>query len=239
MDPITTAAAVNTATKIGSTLVNAWDTNRQNKRSEAFTQKMYNQQKNDNLDFWNKQNAYNTPARERERLEEAGLNPALVYGQSGGGGTSAGSIKTPDVLPSQFRSANFDGVAGGINDFMDLRIKNAQYNNLQTNNTKVYNDMLMALDRHYNGYGPDQVKGVGRATDSSMRYDYRHLKETQADSMRQDIQIKKKNLKMIDARINETLQRGRGLQMENDFMKALRGAGHVGSLLKSFKYLKK
>ena len=34
-----------------------------------------------NLDMWNRQNAYNTPAEQMRRLQEAGLNPNLMYGQ--------------------------------------------------------------------------------------------------------------------------------------------------------------
>lgn len=33
-----------------------------------------------NLEMWEKQNAYNAPSAQRARLEDAGLNPALMYG---------------------------------------------------------------------------------------------------------------------------------------------------------------
>ena len=35
-----------------------------------------------NIDFWNMQNAYNSPAAQMERYQAAGLNPNLIYGQS-------------------------------------------------------------------------------------------------------------------------------------------------------------
>ena len=35
-----------------------------------------------NLDFWNMQNAYNSPAAQMQRYQAAGLNPNLIYGQS-------------------------------------------------------------------------------------------------------------------------------------------------------------
>ncbi len=35
-----------------------------------------------NLDFWNMQNAYNSPQAQMERYQSAGLNPNLIYGQS-------------------------------------------------------------------------------------------------------------------------------------------------------------
>lgn len=42
-------------------------------------------------DMWNAQNAYNTPAAQRQRLIDAGYNPALAY-NSGSAGGSAGSM---------------------------------------------------------------------------------------------------------------------------------------------------
>lgn len=43
-----------------------------------------------NLDVWNMQNEYNTPAAQMLRYQDAGLNPNLIYGQS----NMAGDIKT-------------------------------------------------------------------------------------------------------------------------------------------------
>lgn len=36
-----------------------------------------------NEEMWNKQNAYNTPQAQKQRLIDAGLNPALMYGNGG------------------------------------------------------------------------------------------------------------------------------------------------------------
>lgn len=47
-----------------------------------------------NIENWNMQNTYNSPIEQRKRLEEAGLNPALMYG---GGATSTANASS---LPS-------------------------------------------------------------------------------------------------------------------------------------------
>lgn len=41
-----------------------------------------------NLDMWNRQNDYNTPLQQMERLKDAGLNPNLMYGQGNVGNAS-------------------------------------------------------------------------------------------------------------------------------------------------------
>lgn len=43
-----------------------------------------------NLDVWNMQNEYNTPAAQMLRYQDAGLNPNLIYGQS----NMAGDVKS-------------------------------------------------------------------------------------------------------------------------------------------------
>lgn len=48
------------------------------------------------IDFWNMQNAYNHPRAQMQRLQEAGLNPNLIYGDSVSGATGhADSVGTP------------------------------------------------------------------------------------------------------------------------------------------------
>lgn len=53
------------------------------------------------VENWNRENAYNTPKSQMERLKAAGLNPNLVYG-SGAAGVSGlgGSIDTPSAPSS-------------------------------------------------------------------------------------------------------------------------------------------
>ena len=55
---------------------------------------------------WNKQNKYNHPVQQMARLKEAGLNPALMYGKSGGTG-NASPMSAPDHKPVQFGDPNF------------------------------------------------------------------------------------------------------------------------------------
>jgi phosphoribosylformylglycinamidine (FGAM) synthase PurS component len=49
-------------------------------------------------EFWNMQNAYNTPKAQMERLKAAGLNPALMYGQGNvGNAMGLSSVGKADV----------------------------------------------------------------------------------------------------------------------------------------------
>jgi hypothetical protein len=48
---------------------------------------------------FDKQNAYNNPAAEKERYEAAGLNPALLYGSGGGSGGGTSATTTGGQMP--------------------------------------------------------------------------------------------------------------------------------------------
>ena len=51
-----------------------------------------------NIEFWNMQNAYNTPKAQMGRLQDAGLNPNLIYGSNANTGT-AGAIAPSKASP--------------------------------------------------------------------------------------------------------------------------------------------
>ena len=76
---------------LGTSLVGGVTRNR-SQRSEGKAQRTWQE------DMWNKQNAYNTPAMQMERLKKAGLNPALMYGQGNvGNAEKAGSYQQPQI----------------------------------------------------------------------------------------------------------------------------------------------
>lgn len=56
-------------------------------KNREWQEKMYHQQVEDNIKFWNMQNEYNLPSavyqRQLEGMKQNGLNPLLMYGESG------------------------------------------------------------------------------------------------------------------------------------------------------------
>lgn len=61
-------------------------------RQNAYNIQAENRAMQNNIQLWNMQNAYNTPAAQMQRLQDAGLNPNLAYGTAN---TTAGSISAP------------------------------------------------------------------------------------------------------------------------------------------------
>lgn len=60
---------------------------------------------------WSMNNAYNTPARQRERLAAAGLNPDLMY-QSGASGLQSAGMPAPAAVASGAKGGAIDSSLG-------------------------------------------------------------------------------------------------------------------------------
>lgn len=135
------ALAVGALVQGGSNLLSAgldaWQTGVQNRKSRDFQREMYQRQLVDNRRLWEDQNQYNSPQAQMKRLQEAGLNPNLVYG-SGSAQQPASSIQSPDVQSPQYKTPDFSGIAAAGNIFsqyLDYEIKAAQVDNLKADNT--------------------------------------------------------------------------------------------------------
>ena len=80
----------------GANIISTAMTNRANER-------MQQQQNAWNLEQWERNNAYNSPAAQMQRLKAAGINPDLMYGQNVGGasGNSAAPAQGTQPIPKQ------------------------------------------------------------------------------------------------------------------------------------------
>lgn len=98
-----------------------------------YNEFQYGRQKRDNLAFWRMQNEYNSPVAQMKRLQDAGLNPNLIYGRGAGAVGEASPPKPPEPTRSdmpEFRSGVSPFFAG-----YDLQMKQAQTDNLRQQNT--------------------------------------------------------------------------------------------------------
>lgn len=96
------------------------------------------------LRMWQLQNEYNTPAAQMARLRDAGLNPHLVYGSGSVTGNTAGQMPQYSQVRSNFsgREPIIDPI-GMLHQFQDMRMKNAQIDNVQLQNDN------QRIENHY------------------------------------------------------------------------------------------
>lgn len=106
-----------------------------NQMNNQFNERMAIQQRNWQENMWNKENAYNTASAQRQRLEEAGLNPYLMMNggsagvaQSSGTGASASSSGSAVMQPFQ---ADYSGIGSSIGNIFQYELMQSEKSQLQ------------------------------------------------------------------------------------------------------------
>lgn len=118
---------------------NVQETNRMNYKinqmNNQFNERMAIQQRNWQENMWNKENAYNTASAQRQRLEEAGLNPYLMMNggsagvaQSAGTGSAASSSGNAVMQPFH---ADYSGIGSSIGNIFQYELMQSEKSQLQ------------------------------------------------------------------------------------------------------------
>lgn len=106
-----------------------------NQMNNQFNERMAMQQRDWQENMWNKENAYNTASAQRQRLEEAGLNPYLMLngGSAGtagsvGSGATASSSGNAQMQPFQ---ADYSGIGSSIGNIFQYELMQSEKSQLQ------------------------------------------------------------------------------------------------------------
>lgn len=106
-----------------------------NQMNNQFNEHMAIQQRNWQENMWNKENAYNTASAQRQRLEEAGLNPYLMM--NGGSAGSAQSVGTGSAASSSGNAvmqpfqADYSGIGSSIGNIFQYELMQTEKSQLQ------------------------------------------------------------------------------------------------------------
>lgn len=135
--------AITAAASLLGTGATAYAQGKMNKKTRKWNEKMYAQQRQDSLADWAMQNEYNSPDAVMQRLRKAGLNPNLVYGE--GANMPAAQVKSSQVESWNPKAPDIDlsGVGNGLMSYYDIKMKEAQTNNLNTQNTVMEQEKLL------------------------------------------------------------------------------------------------
>lgn len=131
---IALAAASGAASLLGSGL-NAYFTEKNNQRNIAATEKANNLSYQRAVEMWNKQNLFNSPVEQMQRLHAAGLNPNLIYGNGSAAPGDAGDFSNPAVVAPHTNAVQLGklGVADAINMYQNYQINDLNMRNLEAN----------------------------------------------------------------------------------------------------------
>lgn len=120
-----------------------------NQMNNQFNERMAIQQRNWQENMWNKENSYNTASAQRQRFEEAGLNPYLMMdggsaGVAGSAGTGATASSSGNVQMQPFQ-ADYSGIAQSIGTVFQSQVQQAQSSQLQGQKNLAEAQAMQAL----------------------------------------------------------------------------------------------
>lgn len=136
------AALIAAGASVVSSGTNAYAQGRMNRKTRQYNKEMYERQRQDALSDWAVQNEYNSPRAQMQRYREAGLNPALIYGQS----NESGVIRSSDAQSWNPRAPQIDlGEAAktGLAAYMDVQLKQASLDNLRAQQTVILEEAAL------------------------------------------------------------------------------------------------
>lgn len=129
----------------------------ENEKNREYNLNLAKMQNQWNIDQWNRENAYNTPAAQRARLAAAGMNPDLAYGEGVSANVAASSPEmtagAPSVPTDVSNLANKQTIGDVVRSTMQLRLAESQAKandagakktDQETKNLAVENDILSA-----------------------------------------------------------------------------------------------
>lgn len=137
--PLAAAAIAAGATAL-STGGQIYAAGKMNKKTRQWNEKMYGIQRQDAMNDWNMQNAYNSPEAQMQRFKAAGLNPNLIYGQQNEGAT----VRSTDVKSWNPETPDIQtGVKNSIEAFADYTLQQEQVKNMQAARENMAADKLV------------------------------------------------------------------------------------------------
>lgn len=112
--------------------------------------------------MWERQNEYNTPQMQMQRLKEAGLNPNLIYDSGAGSVGNAGSPQKAPVphaeraqVQNEMAAMASMQILPAIAQFQDWQVKKAQIDNIKAQTDSI---QANAIGRRLENYILEQQK---------------------------------------------------------------------------------
>jgi hypothetical protein len=112
-----------------------------NRDQQVWQENMYQRQRQDSLFDWARQNEYNSPEQQMNRLRQAGLNPNLVYGK--GADNTAVAVRSSNPGSYNPVAPKVPDAAGRLMQAASLRQIQAQTDNVSANAALARKDSLL------------------------------------------------------------------------------------------------
>lgn len=168
----------------------------ENQKTREYNMMLARYQNRENLAQWNRQNYYNLPEKQMQRLRQAGLNPDLMYSN----GTVGNSMSSPEMTSGAPASPMDYSALGGMRTFGDVitqtlnnEMQRAQIKNVEadtnkkeadTNATEVETAIAQARegrDVELFGFTIRNTKLLGDKTDAEIKSIFQGIENMKKD----------------------------------------------------------
>jgi len=128
------------AANVGGAWINANAQKSINEDQIQHNMQMYNLSRDDAIALWERENAYNHPTQQMQRLKEAGLNPHLVYGN--GADAKGGNISAPKATPAQLNAPQWGDALSSMGSYISLQAAQAGIEKTKAETDRIKQDTV-------------------------------------------------------------------------------------------------
>lgn len=181
------------------------------RKQYQYQSKLMDKQNQQQIDFWKMNNEYNTPFAQRARLEQAGLNPDLMYGGSG----NMYQSQMPGAASGSAPNVDYGSFSDNLRFAMQAQVMDAQVSKIEHENQLLAEQALTQASL--------RDLQSGQAADALARAEHQKIYNRHADT-RYFLENEARGLKntLLGADVNsyETRLRLDQQRVANDNMRA-------------------
>lgn len=181
------------------------------RKQYRYQSKLMDKQNQQQIDFWKMNNEYNTPFAQRARLEQAGLNPDLMYGGSG----SVAQSQMPGAASGSAPNVDYGSFSDNLRFAMQAQVMDAQVSKIEQENKLLAEQALSQAEQ--------RELWKAQATDAWVRAEHQGIYNRHADTryfLENETRALKNTLLGADVNSYETRLRLDQQRVANDNMRA-------------------
>lgn len=205
--------------QFGSSIINAASANKQMQKQFENQKALYAQQFQDQQQMIKEQNEYNSYANQRKLMEEAGLNPMLMY-QNGTSGALQSEVANPQVPNAPLKIGAGQAIASGIDKGISTMMSLAQVRLLESQVKK--NESETEGQNILNRYTPQQFDQQLRKGEVDIDYTKNLIDKavTEIAEGNSRIEVNKEQANLLTAQYSETRLRALAQLYNIEYTKA-------------------
>lgn len=168
-----------------------------------------------NYNLWKENNAYNTPEAQMARYRAAGLNPNMIYGQ-----ISSGNSSSPASAQGAVMKATKFGDLGSMNavmSYLQNRLNQSTIRLQDTQSSKNDAESVRTRTLTLNDQKDGLLKDITYLEKLVGLYQSQNRFPYEIRSIQKDIEIKRSNLRKIDAEITNISAQTANTQAQTDY----------------------